>query len=95
MYCRNCGSQVHENTVVCPYCGYQFNQVTSQSLDRGGFGWALLGFCLPVLVSLILYLVLRTDRPNTARSIGIGMLVQVILMAISLFFYLILLFAAY
>lgn len=88
MYCRNCGSQIHENTVVCPYCGYQLNQSRPQSVDQGGLGWALLGFCLPFFISLVLYLVLKTERPNTARSIGMGLLVQVILGAVSILFYL-------
>ena len=45
--------------------------------DVGGFGWGLLGFCIP-LVGLILFLVWNTERPKTAKAVGLGALISVV-----------------
>ncbi len=46
--------------------------------DKGGFLWGLLGFCIPI-VGLILFLVWKSTKPNSAKAAGIGALVSVIL----------------
>lgn len=46
----------------------------SAPVDSGSFGWAVLGFCFP-LVGLILYLVWKGNKPLTAKRAGIGALV--------------------
>lgn len=46
--------------------------------DRGGCLWGGLGFLIPI-VGLVLYLVWRTERPNTAKACGVGALVGVII----------------
>lgn len=53
------------------------SQVKTNSTDSGSFGWAVLGFFIP-LVGLILFLVWRRDRPLSANSSGIGALVSVV-----------------
>lgn len=53
---------------------YQANYKTVR--DDGGFLWGLLGCCIPI-VGLVLFLVWKNDRPNTARAAGIGALVSV------------------
>lgn len=45
--------------------------------DAGNFGWAVLGFFIPI-VGLILFLVWRKDMPRNANSAGIGALVSVV-----------------
>jgi hypothetical protein len=52
------------------------NSVTNKK-DTGNFGWAILGFFIP-LVGLILFLVWRKDTPRNANSAGIGALVSVV-----------------
>ena len=54
-------------------------------MDNGGFGWGLLGCCIP-LVGLILFLVWKDTKPKTAKAAGIGALVSV---GISVVFYII------
>lgn len=54
-------------------------QPTAQ--DNGSFGWAVLGFFIPI-AGLILYLVWRTEKPMSARRAGIGALVSVIVGAV-------------
>ena len=66
-YCRNCGSQIDDQAATCPVCGaaqsaaptppqpqQQQQQQAPQVVDNGGFGWGLLGCCIP-LVGLILF----------------------------------------
>lgn len=49
-----------------------------QSNDTGNFGWAVLGFFIP-LVGLILYIVWQKERPKDAKFAGIGALVGFVL----------------
>lgn len=76
MYCRNCGKEIDENAVICPYCGVQQKAVENEVVDNGGIGWGLLGCCIPV-VGLILFLVWKDTKPKTAKATGIGALVCV------------------
>lgn len=45
--------------------------------DSGSFGWAVLGFFIPI-VGLVLYLVWREQKPLSAKKAGMGALVSVI-----------------
>lgn len=58
---------------------------TPAVVDNGGFGWGLLGCCVPI-VGLILFLVWKDTKPKTAKAAGIGALVSV---AISIVYYLV------
>ena len=80
MYCKNCGAQIDDNAVVCPKCGVAQTQIQEAPavVDNGGFGWGLLGFCIPI-VGLILFLVWKDTKPKTSKSAGKGALVSVIL----------------
>lgn len=73
-YCKNCGNQIDDKAVICPACGVAQGPVT---VDNGGFGWWMLGCCIPI-VGLILYLVWKDTKPKTAASVGKGALVSVI-----------------
>lgn len=56
---------------------YQQNQAPYQPaapVDNGSFGWAVLGFCFPI-VGLVLYLVWKSNKPISAKKAGIGALV--------------------
>ena len=85
-YCRKCGEEISELVNHCPVCGADqttiqnngHNSNASGAVDTGGFGWGLLGFCVPV-AGLILYLVWQQDRPLTAKAAGTGALIGFIL----------------
>lgn len=84
MFCKKCGAQLPDNTVICPSCGTAAEMPTAypyaqpqNPYDTGHFGWAVLGFFIP-LVGLILFLVWRNDKPRCAKRAGIGALVGVI-----------------
>lgn len=80
-FCKKCGNEVSDGAQTCPHCGETQQQTTSEMVDRGGFGWGLLGCCVPI-VGLILFLVWRDTKPKTAKAAGIGALVCTILMVI-------------
>ena len=85
-FCKNCGSQINDGTMICPKCGasqnsgannnYSGGMPPRNSYDNGGFGWGLLGFCIP-LVGLILFLVWKDEKPVTAKTAGMGALISV------------------
>ena len=72
-FCKNCGNRIDDKAVICPACGVAQGPVAT---DNGGFGWGLLGCCIPV-VGLILYLVWKDTKPNTAAAVGKGALISV------------------
>jgi len=85
-FCSKCGKEIMDEAVVCPACGCsQENKSVHAKEDNGGFGWGLLGFCIPV-VGLILYLIWKGEKPITAKAAGKGALISVI---ISVVFYII------
>ena len=81
-YCKNCGAQIDDNAVVCTSCGVAQNTAPAV-VDKGGFGWGVLGCCIPI-VGLILFLVWKDTKPKTSKAAGIGALVSTI--AIVLFY---------
>lgn len=75
MFCKNCGKEIDDNAAVCIHCGVVTNS-TPAVVDNGGFGWGLLGCCIPI-VGLILFLVWKDTKPKTSKAAGIGALVSV------------------
>ena len=89
-FCKNCGTQLSDTTTFCPNCGTtQDAPITPPVVDNGGFGWGLLGCCIP-LVGLILFLVWKDTKPKSAKSAGIGALVSV---GVGLLFYILMVVA--
>ena len=87
-YCKNCAAQIDDKAIICPKCGVP-QETKPQVIDNGGFGWGLLGCCIP-LVGLILFIVWRDTKPKTSKAAGIGALVGVI----SIILFYVLIFAA-
>lgn len=75
-YCRRCGAPISDYAEICPSCGASQHNSTPPVQDDGGFGWGLLGCCIPV-VGLVLFLVWKDEKPRTAKAAGIGALVSV------------------
>lgn len=61
--------------------------------DTGSFGWAVLGFFIPV-VGLILWLVWKDTQPKNAHRAGKGALVSVIVWGVFFVLYIILIIVA-
>ena len=82
MFCKNCGQEIDDKAVVCPHCGVAQREMSYDTIkDDGGVGWGILGCCIPV-VGLILWLVWKDTKPQTAKAAGIGALVSVGLAAL-------------
>ncbi len=90
--CRNCGAVNHNARLapaVAPVPGHsawgepltaplRYGPLRNGAWDRPSFGYAVLGFLIPV-VGLVLYLVWRADTPRRAASAGKGALLAVVL----------------
>lgn len=93
-YCSKCGKEIMDDAMICPGCGCsQENKALQNQADSNSYGWALLGFCIPV-VGLILYLVWKENTPLKAKAAGKGALVSVIVSVIFYVIYAIILGAA-
>lgn len=75
MFCKNCGKEIDDQAVVCPHCGVQQKELTTND-DTGSIGWGILGCCIPI-VGLVLWLVWKDTKPKNAKSAGIGALISV------------------
>lgn len=85
MYCKNCGKQIDDNAVVCIHCGVATGgpiRAQSAVADAPSWGYALLGFFVPI-VGLILFLLEKDTMPLRAKSAGKGALVSVIVSAVA------------
>ena len=85
-FCKNCGNQIDDKAVVCPACGVAQAPATT---DEGGFGWSLLGCCVPI-AGLILFLIWKDTQPKNAKKAGMGALISVILSVIFTILYVVL-----
>lgn len=63
---------------VQPRYAQQPQYVPEPVADSGSFGWAILGFFIP-LVGLILWLVWKDEKPKCAKMAGVGALVSVVI----------------
>ncbi len=63
MYCKNCGALVDDNSLYCNKCGTRLDnmQRLPVSEDRSSFGFALLGFFVP-LAGLIFFLIYESKN---------------------------------
>ncbi len=85
-FCTECGAKIDGNTAAPaaePVAAAAQPQQAPQAPqanpnDKGGFGWGLLGCCIPI-VGLILFLVWKGEKPKTAKAAGIGAIVGVAL----------------
>ncbi len=87
MYCKNCGKEINDNAVVCPYCG-----VATDKLDKAavggkkinGFGiagfvvslasllWLGIYFCIAGIIGLVLSIVGIKNRKNSDSCNGLA-----------------------
>ena len=95
MYCKNCGALVDENSLYCNKCGTGLDNTQSVSVseDRSSFGFALLGFFVP-LAGLIFFLIYESKKPKRAKSAGkgalIGFITEIILSIVVVILYVVL-----
>jgi uncharacterized membrane protein YvbJ len=86
MNCKNCGAEV-ENVVFCPLCGSKIEgdaksiNVKRKKVEQeeASGSWMLIGFFVPVPITLIVYFIIRKKHPAVAKNILTGMIVGFIL----------------
>ena len=98
MFCKNCGKEIDNNVVSCPYCNEYITPVNNPTNppDSGSTGWGFLGCCIP-LAGLVLYLTWKDTKPLCAKKAGIGAaigFVAYILISIILFIFMVYFIAA-
>ena len=74
MYCKNCGKIIDDSATYCSNCGTKFDNNINETDDRSSFGFAILGFFIPI-VGLILFLIYEGEKPKRAKSAGKGALI--------------------
>ena len=73
MYCKNCGKNSDDSATYCTNCGTRFVDNNSETDDHSSFGFAVLGFFIPI-VGLILFLIYEGSKPKRAKSAAKGAL---------------------
>lgn len=82
MYCRNCGKEIENDIVQCPYCDTPVLPQKMTIEDSGSKWWGVLGCVLP-LVGLILYIIWKDYKPNCGKNAA---LVRLSALFLALFF---------
>lgn len=77
-FCSNCGKPVTDAQDYCMHCGCKIRKTAAAAVtDTDNFGWAVLGFFVPI-VGLILWLLWKDSAPKNAKKAGLGALVGAI-----------------
>ncbi len=79
-YCVNCGKEIEQEIITCPDCGMiqNTNEVIKTEEEGSKIGFGILGFFIPV-AGLILYILWKKEKPQTAKAAGKGALISVIM----------------
>ena len=73
-YCSTCGKTVHENAVICPYCGCALAASLNSIEDKPSLGIKILSFLIPI-AGLVLFCVYLWIKPISAKSYGLWALI--------------------
>lgn len=86
-YCPFCGNTIDPNAAICLHCGRNVAAQATDTNDTGNFGWAVLGFFVP-MAGLILWLLWKDSAPRNAKKAGMGALISTIAsVALTVLFY--------
>lgn len=100
MYCKNCGKEIDNRAIVCPYCGLQVQSMPVQETKTNGV--AIVGFIFSFFFPLIGLICSTIGKRNSVRCGGDGrklatagivisflsITIEIILVIIYIFFYL-------
>ena len=75
-YCKNCGANIDDKAVICPSCGATQDKPQQAAEEKNVFLWGVLGFFVPI-AGLILYLMWKQTKPQSAKKAGMGALISV------------------
>ena len=66
MFCKNCGKEIDDKAVVCPYCGVQTETLRAQSSKSNGL--AVLGLVFAFLIPIVGLILSAIGRVNTTKG---------------------------
>ncbi len=86
-YCQNCGSQIDDNTVVCPACGCQVRELRTEPEENSVYGvlaivFGALGGLLGLIFGIIGLKTYKDERYRKQCKIGIGLFIGWIILAV-------------
>ena len=95
MYCKNCGSEIDDNAMVCPYCGVMTDKANGQlaSQKSGSNAIAIVGFILsfffwiPGLICSIVGLKNAPQYGGKGKGLAIAGIVLSVLSGVFVIFY--------
>lgn len=88
MFCKNCGKEISDNAVVCPYCGVQIADLKKDE-PKQTCTMAIVGFVLSFIVSIagLICSIIARKKCKEENLAGSGLaLAGIIISAVSLAF---------
>lgn len=77
MFCSRCGKEIHDEAVVCVYCGCSTKNSKNVSAtdDKMSAGLCILAFFIP-LFGIIYWPVMHSKAPKRAKACGITAIIS-------------------
>ena len=85
MFCKNCGSQIDDNAVVCPHCGVPTGtRGIAPENERRSNNFAIAGFVLSFFIALLglIFSILGLRKAGECGGSGRGLSIAGIIIAI-------------
>lgn len=89
MFCKNCGKEISDNSVVCPHCGVQVGKLNSEEHSEGntlaivGFVFSFLFAIVGLICSILGYNNAKKGAPYKNLALA-GIIISVVSMALSI-----------
>ena len=90
MFCKNCGSEIANDAVVCPHCGVQVGQLSTESSSKEMCVLSIVGFALSfiaclagLIVSIIAYKQIRENDLNGKSFAIAGIAISAVSLALA------------
>ena len=91
MYCANCGKEIDDRAVICPYCGVATGKTANANASTENNTMAIVGFVFSFfipfigLICSIIGLKKSTDLNGKGKGLAIaGLIISIISIAITL-----------
>lgn len=78
MYCRHCGQEISENSVICPICHYHLSNDRSETSSVESVMICLFSFFIP-LVGFVLWAIFKDEDSSKAKKALISSIIGVVL----------------
>lgn len=93
MFCKNCGKEVDDQAVICPYCGVQLGKIENGKPANETCTLAIVGFILSFFISIaglicsiIAYRKCRDENLNGKGFAVAGIVISAVSVAVALIY---------